>query len=201
MKILDQIEEEGSSTISYAGLLEKIEILRSTLRWASKLERPEIEKLLRQSGALRDEVLQLSHKERFVKAAAAEPMRPFDPFHRAKANKAEKPTRQRARQVGSSTTAPRRGLLAKRLLEHPIDLVVDCIAALRGSLRGRCGRIGATLRLLGCRLRRRCSVRGIVDGSRQTALIRRNASDLLLQIVHLCLQRLEVCAPGRAHKR
>ena len=74
MKILDQIEEEGSSTISYAGLIEKIEILRSTLRWASKLERPEIEKLLRQSGALRDEVLQLSHKERFVKAAAAEPV-------------------------------------------------------------------------------------------------------------------------------
>jgi len=40
MKILDQIEEEGSSAISYAGLIEKIEILRSTLRWASKLERP-----------------------------------------------------------------------------------------------------------------------------------------------------------------
>lgn len=71
MKILDQSEDEGSSAISYAGLLEKIEILRSTLRWASKLERPDIEKLLRQSGALRDEVLQLSHKERFVKAAAA----------------------------------------------------------------------------------------------------------------------------------
>lgn len=73
MKILDQIEDEGSSAISYAGLIEKIEILRSTLRWASKLERPEIEKLLRQSSALRDEVLQLSHKERFLKAAAAEP--------------------------------------------------------------------------------------------------------------------------------
>jgi transcriptional regulator with GAF, ATPase, and Fis domain len=64
---------QGSSAISYAGLLEKIEILRSTLRWASRLERSEIEKLLRQSNALRDEVMQLSHKERFVKAAAAEP--------------------------------------------------------------------------------------------------------------------------------
>jgi transcriptional regulator with GAF, ATPase, and Fis domain len=63
----------GRSAISYAGLIEKIEILRSTLRWASRLERPEIEKLLRQSNALRDEVLQLSHKERFVKAASAEP--------------------------------------------------------------------------------------------------------------------------------
>ncbi|KQV87953.1 sigma-54-dependent Fis family transcriptional regulator [Rhizobacter sp. Root1221] len=74
MKILDQ-ELEASSTISYAGLIEKIEILRSTLRWASRLERPDIEKLLRQAGALRDEVMQLSHKERFVKAAAAEPTR------------------------------------------------------------------------------------------------------------------------------
>jgi transcriptional regulator with GAF, ATPase, and Fis domain len=74
MKILDH-DLEASSTFSYAGLIEKIEILRSTLRWASTLERPDIEKLLRQAGALRDEVMQLSHKERFVKAAAAEPSR------------------------------------------------------------------------------------------------------------------------------
>jgi DNA-binding NtrC family response regulator len=72
MKILDQ-RVQGRSAISYAGLIEKIEILRSTLRWSSRLERPEIEKLLRQSNALRDEVMQLSHKERFVRAAAAEP--------------------------------------------------------------------------------------------------------------------------------
>ena len=45
------------------------------MRWASKLERPEIERLLRQAGALRDEVMRLSHQERFVKAAAAEPAR------------------------------------------------------------------------------------------------------------------------------
>ncbi|HJV88583.1 MAG TPA: sigma-54 dependent transcriptional regulator [Noviherbaspirillum sp.] len=64
----------ASSAVSYAGLIEKIEIMRSTLRWASKLERPDIEKLLRQSGALRDEVMQLSHKERFVQAASAEPV-------------------------------------------------------------------------------------------------------------------------------
>ncbi|HXW74600.1 MAG TPA: sigma-54 dependent transcriptional regulator [Steroidobacteraceae bacterium] len=74
MKILDQ-DTDASSTISYAGLLEKIEILRSTLRWASTLERPDIEKLLRQAGVLRDEVLQLSHKERFVNAAAAQATR------------------------------------------------------------------------------------------------------------------------------
>ena len=74
MKILDQ-DPLASSTVSYAGLIEKIEIFRSTLRWASKLERADIEKLLRQAGTLRDEVMQLSHKERFVNAAAAEPTR------------------------------------------------------------------------------------------------------------------------------
>jgi transcriptional regulator with GAF, ATPase, and Fis domain len=63
----------ASSVISYAGLLEKIEILRSALRWATSMGRPEIEKLLRQTNTLRDEVMQLSHKERFVQAAAAEP--------------------------------------------------------------------------------------------------------------------------------
>ncbi len=73
MKILDQDVEAGSA-MSFGGLIEKIEILRSTLRWASKLERADIDKLLRQSNALRDEVLQLSHKARFVKAAA-EPVR------------------------------------------------------------------------------------------------------------------------------
>ncbi|WP_322028728.1 sigma-54 interaction domain-containing protein [Paraburkholderia sp. J76] len=60
----------GSSVVSYAALLEKIEILRSTLRWAPRLERADIEKLLTQSNALRDEVMQLSRKERFVEAAA-----------------------------------------------------------------------------------------------------------------------------------
>jgi transcriptional regulator with GAF, ATPase, and Fis domain len=74
MEILDQ-DPGASSALSYAGLIEKIEILRSTLRWASKLDRPDIEKLLRQAGVLRDEVMQLSHKERFVNAAAAESTR------------------------------------------------------------------------------------------------------------------------------
>ncbi len=79
MKILDHDRDDdhraGTSAFSYAGLIEKIEILRSALRWASKLERPEIERLLRQAGGLRDEVMQLSHQERFVNAAAAEPVR------------------------------------------------------------------------------------------------------------------------------
>jgi transcriptional regulator with GAF, ATPase, and Fis domain len=42
------------------------------LRWSSKLERPEIERLLRQSNTLRDEVMRLSYKERFVAAAATQ---------------------------------------------------------------------------------------------------------------------------------
>ena len=71
MKILDQHVDVGS-TLSYAGLIEKIEILRSALRWATRLERGDIERLLRQAGALRDDVLQLSHQERFVRAAAAD---------------------------------------------------------------------------------------------------------------------------------
>jgi transcriptional regulator with GAF, ATPase, and Fis domain len=76
MKILDDIEDlPASPATSYAGLLEKIEILRSTLRWSSRMERPEIEKLLRQASVLRDDVMQLSHRERFVQAAVAEPQR------------------------------------------------------------------------------------------------------------------------------
>lgn len=73
MKILDQVED-ASPAVSYAGLIERIEILRSTLRWSSRLERADIEKLLRQASSLRDEVMQLSHKERFVQAVA-EPVR------------------------------------------------------------------------------------------------------------------------------
>lgn len=60
-----------TSAVSFAGLIERIEILRSTLRWSSRLERPDIEKLLKQATTLRDEVMGLSHKERFVAAASA----------------------------------------------------------------------------------------------------------------------------------
>jgi len=72
MSILNKdLQDLGpGSALSYAGLLEKIEILRSALRWSSRLERADIEKLLRQANALRDEVMQLSTKERFVMAAA-----------------------------------------------------------------------------------------------------------------------------------
>ena len=76
MQILDQPEPAAASdppgsAMSYAGLIERIEILRSTLRWATHLERADIEKLQRQASGLRDEVLRLSHKERFLTAALA----------------------------------------------------------------------------------------------------------------------------------
>ncbi|MEN8207331.1 MAG: sigma 54-interacting transcriptional regulator [Pseudomonadota bacterium] len=64
------IESSAESSISYGALIEKIEILRSTLRWASKLDRPQIQKLLTQCNSLRDVVMKLSHKERFVKASS-----------------------------------------------------------------------------------------------------------------------------------
>jgi transcriptional regulator with GAF, ATPase, and Fis domain len=72
MKLFNQGIPRGSA-MSYAALLEKIEILRSTLRWATSLQRADIEKLLRQANVLRDDVMQLSHKERFVQAVSAEP--------------------------------------------------------------------------------------------------------------------------------
>jgi transcriptional regulator with GAF, ATPase, and Fis domain len=84
MKILDQTMH-GMPGISYAGLMERIEILRSTLRWSTKLERPEIERLLRQSNTLRDEVMRMSYKERFVTAAGAEPARDQSPGQRRQA--------------------------------------------------------------------------------------------------------------------
>jgi transcriptional regulator with GAF, ATPase, and Fis domain len=77
MKLFNQDLRPGSA-MSYAGLLERIEILRSTLRWATSLERADIEKLLRQANAVRDEAMQLSHKERFVQAVSAE-ARPEQP--------------------------------------------------------------------------------------------------------------------------
>jgi transcriptional regulator with GAF, ATPase, and Fis domain len=72
MKLFNQNLPPRGSMMSYAGLLERLEILRSTLRWASSLDRPEIEKLLRQANAVRDEVMQLSHKERFVQALGSQ---------------------------------------------------------------------------------------------------------------------------------
>ncbi len=65
-----RFEPKRTATTTYGGLIEKIEVLRSTLRLTSRLERAEIQKLLKQCNALRDEVMLLSRKERFTQAAA-----------------------------------------------------------------------------------------------------------------------------------
>ena len=62
----------GQSTApGYGELLEKIEILRSTLRWATRLEREEIQRLLGQCNVLREDVMSLSRRERFIQSSAA----------------------------------------------------------------------------------------------------------------------------------
>ena len=62
----------GQSTApGYGELLEKIEILRSTLRWATRLEREEIQRLLGQCNVIREDVMSLSRRERFVHSSAA----------------------------------------------------------------------------------------------------------------------------------
>jgi transcriptional regulator with GAF, ATPase, and Fis domain len=68
MKINDL---KADSTVSYGGLLEKIEILRSALRWPQQLDRSQVQKLLGQCNALREEVLRLANTERFVRATAS----------------------------------------------------------------------------------------------------------------------------------
>jgi transcriptional regulator with GAF, ATPase, and Fis domain len=75
----------GQTAPSFAGLVEKIEILRSALRWSSKLERPEIERLLTQCNLLRDEIMSLSRKDRFLQAAAEQPIEELEALPKPKA--------------------------------------------------------------------------------------------------------------------
>jgi transcriptional regulator with GAF, ATPase, and Fis domain len=70
MKLYNVHKNSGGSSLSYASLLEKIEFMRSSLRWAQKLEGPEVHKLLNQTNILREEVMQLSHKDRFLQASS-----------------------------------------------------------------------------------------------------------------------------------
>lgn len=53
-----------ASSASYGGLIEKIELLRSAMRWSKGLPAPEKQKLLNQINALRSEVMILSRHER-----------------------------------------------------------------------------------------------------------------------------------------
>ncbi len=72
VKIQD-VEALDGGTASYGGAIEKIEIMRSMLRWANELERSQIDRLLNQLGTLREDLLRLSHTERFA-SLASEPV-------------------------------------------------------------------------------------------------------------------------------
>ncbi len=80
-------KSEAPAAVSYGGLLEKVEIMRSSLRWPQSLARPQIEKLLGQTNTLREEILRLSRTERFVRAKteSAKPKTPATPAARHKA--------------------------------------------------------------------------------------------------------------------
>ncbi len=62
-----------TSSAAYGGLIEKIEVLRSNLRWSSGLAGEEKQKLMAQVAALRSEVMLLSRHER-LKDAGADPV-------------------------------------------------------------------------------------------------------------------------------
>src|SRR4029453_19001932 len=68
--VMKLIDTKPDASISYAALLEKIEIMRSSLRWAQQLDWKQIQRLLQQCTAIREEVLKSSHTERFVRASA-----------------------------------------------------------------------------------------------------------------------------------
>jgi transcriptional regulator with GAF, ATPase, and Fis domain len=55
---------ENLSTVSYGEALERLELVRNKLRWAARLERPEIDDLLEQCNELKDDIMLLSRKSR-----------------------------------------------------------------------------------------------------------------------------------------
>ncbi len=59
-------------SVSFASLIEKIEIMRSALRWTETLDRRQIEKLLGQVSTVREQAMKLSHTNRFVNASLAD---------------------------------------------------------------------------------------------------------------------------------
>ena len=77
-----------SSTMAYGSVLEKIEILRSQLRWSNRLDRADISKLFRQCNELRGELIGLSRMERLSKSSehtAVKPESQSSPFQRRQA--------------------------------------------------------------------------------------------------------------------
>ncbi|MCC5813098.1 MAG: sigma-54-dependent Fis family transcriptional regulator [Ectothiorhodospiraceae bacterium] len=78
---MKQFTFKQPTTAAYGEVLERIEILRSALRWAQKLDRAEIQKLLRQCNGLRDDVMMLSRKERVLGVSAEAGTEPDEVDH------------------------------------------------------------------------------------------------------------------------
>ncbi|MGD8841928.1 MAG: sigma-54 dependent transcriptional regulator [Gammaproteobacteria bacterium] len=67
-----------TATSGFGGIIERIEILRSTLRWAPRLERQDIQKLLKQVNELRDTVMVLSRTGRLPGAGDEAELEPLE---------------------------------------------------------------------------------------------------------------------------
>ncbi len=80
----------GSATLGLGGVLEKIEILRASLRWAVKAESPDLPKLLKQCNELRDEASNLLRKDRLLDTAETDELEPLKPADRAKPSRGER---------------------------------------------------------------------------------------------------------------
>lgn len=69
---LEDVEESSKAPLSYASVIEKLEILRSrlsTLRWSGAPDRRQLEGLLHECRDVRDDVVRLSHAARLGSAS------------------------------------------------------------------------------------------------------------------------------------
>ena len=80
----------GSATQGLGGVLEKIEILRASLRWAAKVEHPDIPKLLQQCNEVRDEAANLLRRDRLLDAAEPHELEPLKPAATGKKSRGER---------------------------------------------------------------------------------------------------------------
>lgn len=67
---IDDVEDVPVETPGYGHVIERIEIMRSMLRWADTLDRSQIESLINHCSTLRDDVMAMSHSVRFLATAA-----------------------------------------------------------------------------------------------------------------------------------
>lgn len=79
-----------SATRGLGGVLEKIEILRASLRWAAKAENPDLPKLLQQCNEVRDEAVNLLRRDRLLDAAESNELEPLKPADSGKKSRGER---------------------------------------------------------------------------------------------------------------